>query len=365
MPFTATLSLERNASNQLQSGASSTWQEGQPPQVMSFSGTFAEGNEITLNTYNVSALGQELYFTDFSNGTIGQRSPDFYYWDMSGTADYLITDEVVDAPLGNGKVFRSHAIQQNFTEIHYELDENTDELYLESWCRINRIDFTASPDAAQIKGFRFVDGTGELTMQDRPLNVAILFASDGGLQVSSSPVVGNGAYFGAAPGNTEWAKYTIYMRKGALNTADGERFVHVGAENSFTFGVDEYFNSPSGIVAPEEYAGEPMTIHTDSSAAYQFRRVSLPYYQRDQQETISDICYFRLKNSKEDIIIGDASTWSACDQTKTYGIPHTTRAFGQIKFNAKESALIPGDAWVYIRNYDGQVNSTGLQLRNV
>lgn len=367
MPFTATLSLERNASNQLQSGASSTWQEGLPPQILSFSGSFAEGNEITLNTYNVSALGQDLYFTDFSDGTVGQRYDDFYYWNGVGTADYLITDAVVDAPLGTGKVFRAHPIQQTFTEIHCQLSADTDEIYMEAWARINRVDFTATPDAPQIKAFRVVDGTGETSMQDRPLNTAILFDSTGDMQVSSSPVVGNGGWFGTAPGNNDWAKYTIYMRKGSLNTADGERFVHVGAENSFTYsGIPGgHFASPSGTVASSEYAGEQITVHTDAVASYHFRRVALPYFQRATQETISDICYFRVKNSKEDIIIGDASTWAACDQTKTYGIPHTARAFGQIKFNAKESTLIPGDAWVYIRNYDGQINANGLRLRDV
>ena len=361
------LNLYRNAFDELQSGASDTWQEGQPPVLLSYTGNFSEGNEITLSTYNVSSEGQELFFTDFSDGVVGQRSDDFYYWNGVGTADYLITDEVVDAPLGTGKVFRAHPTQQAFTEIHYQLAADTDEIYMEAWARINRVDFTSSPDAPQIKAFRVVDGTGETSMQGRPLNTAILFDSTGDMQVSSDPVVGNGGWFGTAPGNTTWAKYTIYMRKGTLDTTDGERFCHVGAENSFTFsGIPGgHFASPSGTVASSEHSGEQITIHTSSTAAYSFRRVALPYFQREQQETISDICYFRLKNSKEDVIIGDAATWAACDQTKTYGVPHTTRSFGQIKFTARESSLIPGDCWAYVKNYDGQVNENGLKVRDV
>jgi hypothetical protein len=367
MAFNVALNLYRNLSGDLQSGISTEWQEGQAPEIISFSGTFAEGNEITLNTYNVSSEGEQIFFTDFSDGVVGQRDNNFYYWNGVGTADYLISDAVVDAPLGTGKVFRAHPTQQTFTEIHYQLPQDTDEIYVEAWARTNRVDFTSSPDAPQIKSFRLVDATGEVSMQDRPLNVAILFDSAGDLQVSASPVVGNGGWFGTAPNNTTWAKYTLYARKGDEGVANGERFVHVGAENSFTFsGIPGgHFASPSGTVASSEYAGEQITMHTEAVESYHFRRVALPYFQRTQQETISDICYFFVKNSKEDIIIGDASTWAACDQTKTYGIPYTTRAFGQVVFNARESALIAGDCWVYIRNYDGMVNPNGLRVRDI
>jgi hypothetical protein len=72
-----------------------------------------------------------------------------------------------------------------------------------------------------------------------------------------------------------------------------------------------------------------------------------------------------VKNSKEGVIIGDAATWAACDQTKTYECPTSSRAFGQLAFTAKESSQIAGDCYAYVRNYDGQINANGLRVRDL
>jgi hypothetical protein len=343
-----------------------TWQAGEPPVINSVSGTFEDGNVITLTGSNFSTKrSSQLLFTDFSEGVVGQRSEHFHYWNMVGTADYLIVDDVLDAPIGSGKVLRAHPIQQTFTEIHHELDQDADEIYLEAWCRINRVDFTATPDAPQIKAFRVVDGTGEASMQDRPLNVAILFDSAGDLQVTAAPVVGNSAWYGTPPGNDVWAKYTMYMRKGELDEATGERFVHVHSENSFTFSglPGAHFGSPGGTVASTEYAGEQITIHTSATAAYLFRRIALPYFQRAQQETIVDIAQMYSNDSKERVVIGDASTWAACDHTKTHCVSINNRELDSISFVAEDGQFPSGALYAYVINRDGEYNSNGFLVR--
>jgi hypothetical protein len=361
------LNLYRNQSDILQSGYSPNpeWEEGSPPVTNSASGTYVDGNTITLNGLNFSSkTSTPTLFTNFSGGVVGQRAAEFHYWNMTGTADYLITDGVT-APLGSGKIIRAHPIQQSFTEIHYELDEDTDEIFLEAWCRTNRIDFTSSPDAPQIKSFRFVDGTGELTMQDRPLNIALLFDSAGDLQASGNPVVGNGAFFGTAPSSSAWVKYTMYARKGDLDTANGERFIHVGAENSFTFsGIPGgHFASPTGVVPSSAYQGEGVIMHTSSSAAYLFRRVALPYFQREQQESIVDIAQIYINTSKERVVIGDSATWAGLDQTKTHCVNVTNRQYDQIQFIAEDGQFPTGALYAYVINRDGLYNTNGILVR--
>jgi hypothetical protein len=341
------------------------WVEGEPPVISTASGAYSEGANITLTGTNFSNKNtSQLFFTNFSGGTVGQRDADFYYWNGVGTADYLINNTVTP-PIGSAKVLRAHPIQQTFTEIHYPLIEDTDEIFLEAWCRINTIDFTSSPDAPQIKMFRFVDGTGETSMQGRPLNTAILLDNTGGLQVTSDPVVGNQGWFGTAPTNNTWVKYTMYMRKGTLDTNDGERFVHVGSENSFTFsGIPTgYFASPSGTVSPTEYRGEGIATNQASSSAYLFRRVAIPYFQREQQESIIDISQMYINNTKERVVIGDAATWAGCDQTKTFSAKINSRNNTEIQFTATNHSGMTGSLYAYVINRDGLFNTTGIQVK--
>lgn len=352
---------------------SSEWMPGDPPVINSASGTFADGNIITLSGSNFSTQNSsQLYFTNFADGVVGQRYNDFYYWNMTGTADYLIADDVV-APIGSGKVLKAHPVQQNFTEIHYELDEDTDEIFVEQWIRINKIDFTSSPDAQQIKMPRVVDGMGEDATQNRPLRIDLLIQADGTLQITTGPEVGAGAWYQKAGtpnlDNDSWYKLLIYFKKGTYGVADGMRFLKIGDLNEFRNSAYPtpspiHFASPlTGSVPPAAFAGEPIINHTDTTAPYQFRRVTLTYFQRLQQETESFLAQVRINNSRESVIIGDGATWETCTHRITHGADTVLRQRNTIQFVAETGHFESGPVYAYVVNHDGTYNSNGYLVR--
>jgi hypothetical protein len=349
----------------------SGWHAGQPPIITGVSGAFEEGNEITLIGSNFSTkTSSQSFFTNFADDTIGERAAGFFYWNMPGTAEYRVVSDPT-APIGSGKIFRAHPIQQNFTEIHHELAENSDEILLEYWLRLNKVDFAASPDLQQIKLGRILDGTGQDATQNRPFRIDLLLQADGTLQITTGPEVGAGSWYqklGTSPlNNTDWYKFVYYMRKGALNTATGERFLKVGSINEFTSSnaaSPRHFASPlTGSVSPTADQGEPIINHTDATAPYFFRRIVLPYFQRLDQETISDVAQVFINTSKECVILGDASTYVACNKTLTHRVRTNSRAHNEINFRAHKGFFNTGPIYAYAVNQDGLFNSNGALVR--
>jgi hypothetical protein len=357
----------------LESGVGPEWTEGEPPAVYSVSGTFENGNIITLTGNNFSSKNSsQLYFTNFSDGVVGQRYNDFYYWNMTDTADYLI-DTDGTAPIGSGKVLKAHPVQQNFTEIHYELDGDTDEIFVEQWIKVNKIDFTSSPDAQQIKMPRIIDGTGEAQSQNRPLRMDLLIQANGSLQITTGPEVGAGAWYQKEGttnlDDTTYYRLLMYFKKGTYNTADGMRFLKIGDLDEFrssTYPLPSpiHFASPlTGIVPPAAFAGEPIINHTDATAAYNLRRVTLAYFQRLQQETESFVAQVRINNSRESVFIGDGATWETCTQRLMHGSNVSSRSINTIQFVAEEGHFTSGPVYAYVVNQDGLYNTDGILLR--
>lgn len=420
-PRVKQLTLAENLSGDLQSGYGAAWIEGQPPILTAYSGTFADGNAVTITGSNFSANESAAeFYDDFTAYTVGQRATSFYYW-SGGGADFLV-DNTVTNPFGS-RVLRSHAIQEQFQHVHYEFASGQNEIYMEALCRINKPVFALSTtvwdagttyalgqavtvgsqrfkskvadnigntpqtspsvgetafwapfDGAQVKSFRIFPGTGETSMQasgNTPLSVSTTIEITD-MVVESRPSIGGSAgWFGTNPGNSDWAKYVLYIKKGQLDTATGERFVKVGNDNTFTFSGSPvppasggHFGSPNATVDATEFRGEGITNHITSSAGDLLRRVSLPYFHRaGEQETIVDVAYFYTNNSREGVVIGDAATWATCDHTKTHRCKVTSRGVNSLTFTAQDGQFPTGALYAYVVNQDGVYNSNGLLVR--
>jgi hypothetical protein len=416
------ITLPENLEGNLESGYElvTGWIEGDPPVPSSYSGTFVDGNSITIVGTNFSADENAVeVYKDFTEESLNARASGMYYW-SGGGADFTV--QSVSNPFGS-RVLRSHAIQEQFQHVHYEFATGQTEVYMEAFCRINKVFFDTpttpydagttydtgdavtvgsqrfkskvdgnigntpqtSPsvgetafwapfDGAQVKAFRIFPGTGETSMQasgNTPLSISSTIEITDCVVESRPSIGGSSGWFGTNPSNSEWAKYVLYIKKGQLDTATGERFVKIGADNTFTFSGSPvppasggHFGSPNATVAATEFRGEGITNHITSSAGDLLQRVSLPYFHRaGEQETIVDVAYFYVKNSREGIVIGDASTWATCDHTKTHRCKITARTNNSISFVAQDGQFPTGALYAYIVNKDGVYNSNGILVR--
>ena len=287
------------------------WVEGDDPVVSGFSGTFAEGNEITLTGSNFSASTQTpLFYTDFAGQTVEQRASNIYYASGSGD-DYLVTN-TGGQPVGAQAIY-ADPDQDVFVKSAIDLGQDYNEVFVEHWMSINKLDFTASPDAAQVKLTRIVDKPaagedweGRVLHQDTTIEANHDLITIGhGMAANAYARNSSGTRY-VLPDDT-WVKYTSYSKKGTYNVADGERYCKLGGAVSFRQPNGQFLHSSSASVPETAYRGEKYIYHTDITAAYGFRTVVLTYYQRAQQTTVAKNAHILINSSQERVVIGDAA----------------------------------------------------------
>lgn len=403
------------------------WIAGDPPTISSASGTFANGNTITLTGGNFSKKRQsQVFFTDFAGDTVGQQASGLTYF--AGSEPKYLVDNTQSPPIGTNCLH----VDANLVGIGtttYEFASNTDEVFFEVWSRINPIIFNqtntwdiATPypagervkyinpnngnffnfeskltpnignppyyyngaayvvdatnwlilDQPQIKLFRIVDGTGTDSGQGRPVGMlAIMEAIDGVYaQSEDGGLVGGHAGYATMPTNNTWVKYTFYVKRSALDTANGQTYLKIGSAFNFrtsSHPAGGHLASPSGAIPATQYtyAGTPF-VNNETGKANQglaYRRIFMTYYHRTTQHTIIDIAHMFVNDSPERVVIGDASTWNACDHTKTYTCKSVSRDTDTLSFVAATSSNITGALYAYVVNRDGIYNTNGYQVR--
>lgn len=397
-----------------------SWVAGVAPTLASASGTFTEGASITLTGTNLSRKNQsQIFFTDFSADTIGQRAAGFTYWVSIPGDEYRVANAVTP-PVG-ARYMSAHTVQSQFNTIHYEMPADSDEIFVESFIRLNAVTFhqplwsvgtlyvsgnrvsylhpttsaifnfvaTAAavnmaqaplaPDGSlnstfwtylqqpQIKSLRVVDGTGETSAQGRPTFLSsIVETAPAGSQLQIGGVGDTRICYTVTPGNTVWAKHLFYAKLGTLNVADGKRYTKVnGASNILNSGFTGggHYASPANTVTQAAFDGELMSTNVTANAGIKFRRVLPPYYNVDHQETISDVCHWFVNDSPERVVVSSSSTWAAVDQTKSHICPVTSRSNSQWTFKAYVGQFTSGPLYAYVFNRDGLYNANGIQVR--
>jgi len=403
------------------------WIAGDPPTISSMSGTFANGNTITLTGGNFSKKRQgQVFFTDFASDTVGQQAAGLTYF--AGSEPKYLVDDTQSPPLGT-KSIRLEANLQSMGTTTYEFAANTDEVFFEVWSRVNPVLFhqtntwsagttyivgdrvkyinpinggfynfesklgsnIGNPpyyyngstyvvdttnwlqlDQPQIKLFRVVDGTGTDSGQGRPVGMLAILEADGSLYAQSEDggLVGGHAGYGTMPPSNTWVKYTYYVKRGTLDVANGQTYLKVGSTFNIRLSshpVNGHLASPTGAIPPTQYtyAGTPF-INNETGKTNQglyYRRIFMTYFHRSWQHTIVDIAHMFVNDSPERVVIGDASTWNACDHTKTYTCKSVSRDTTTLSFTAATSSNITGALYAYVVNRDGVYNTNGYQVR--
>ena len=405
------------------------WIAGDPPTISSATGTFLEGSTITLTGGNFSKKRQsQVFFTDFSGDTVGQQAAGLTYF--AGADPNYVVDNTQSPPLGT-KSIRLEANLQNMGTTTYEFAANTDEVFFEVWSRVNPVIFhqtntwsagttyiigdrvkyinpnngnfynfesklgsnIGNPpyyyngsayvvdatnwlqlDQPQIKLFRVVDGTGTDSGQGRPVGMLAILEADGSLYAQSEDggLGGSAAHNGYStmPNSTTWAKYTFYVKRSTLDTANGQTYLKIGSSFNFrtsSHPVNGHLASPSGAIPPTQYtyAGTPF-VNNETGKTNQglyYRRIFMTYFHRSSQHTIVDIAYMFVNDSPERVVIGDAATWNSCDHTKSYTCQTVSRGNQSLSFTAATSSNLIGSLYAYVVNRDGIYNTNGYQVR--
>jgi hypothetical protein len=353
------------------SGGGGGWIPENDPALSSVTGTWAEDEVLTLTGTNLSAEGTEYHYTDFSEDANDALVSFFYHWTgVNPTGPTYLAKSDSDQPLG-GKAAVLYGEQESLRESSFEFDAAPTVVYMEAFIKVDIIDGT-SVDAGggQVKLTRIVRGVGEEGTQDQNTQLAITWQTQSNWMYaigSQHPSAGNKTARNSSgteiQAGTGWKRVEMAYVWSDLNTANGGMFAKWGDIAYFgSSGGNPSISAPTGAVDQNTYEMEPFATQTTTNAGNPPRRVLPPYYQRADQTSRFSLAHVSMVNSLERVVVGNASTWAACDRQLCWTLPEVSKSETQRQVTVKESALNAGPRWFYIVNHNGKVNANGVQI---
>jgi len=343
------------AIDKIQSGYNpSGYSPALPPYIDSVSGSITQGSTMTIAAVNASSeTSATLQFTDFESLTVGQPVVGNIPW-LDGDTEVLQKNYLTstDRPLTGTKVAKTHPVQENFGNLYY-LTGGADELFVEFFARTVAVDFTGTPDAAQIKFTRMCSGVVNHTVE--PL-IGITIqggATDATLQTGAG--AGSTISYGVSYAQDVWERHTLFLRLSTPDVANGMRFYRTSFGNQW---------SPL-FATPNEW-GEPDTATRLSGAAAtrQIETMFFPFFQRAQQETIIDINHIYIHSNLERVYMSTSPTPTASTSFKHVVCPTVSRSLTSIQFKSMIDVFEPeDDVYLYIVNANNKITPSGHLVR--
>lgn len=347
-------------------GVSGDWTAGQPPVIESVSGTFQVGQQATISVSNLSAKRNgQLYFENAEGFAVGA---DFFGGQLVGnneTLPYVVSD---DSALFGSRFARRVATQQSLTATAVDLAGSYRDLFFEAWQRFVLTDFTSSPDGPQVKNFRFVSDDAAWDLMGRP-DFGSSFNAAGDHTIYQRQTDGGAnseTGYAVRPSQNQWFRITQYLLWSDAGVANGKRYFKTSADQDISNGsypAEGHWASPAGVVAPAEWDGEEI-VTDNGSGGTGTSHVVLPFYTRSDQTTTMDVDRLFINDSPERVMVGDASTWIACDPYKAFILPQVTRDNGEVVVDIDAlGPLATGPVYLYVCNQDGLYNEVGYEWR--
>jgi hypothetical protein len=337
------------------------------PVISSVSGSFEASGTLTVNGSFTAKRNGQMYFIDFEDETLGEQVTSL---DQLADSDEPYRAHAVTPKFGS-MYARCHAIQNRLKTAGIVLASTQNEIYVESWARLQVPDFTSEFGNAQVKMFRLVPSTsiGENHQGRNPV-LTTTYSDTNGLQAQVRPTgedTSQGDFYGSGFGNylNTWLRHVYYVKLGSPSVTDGKRYCKLGPINKFTYSsvpAPGHMASINGTVSETEWDGEPILLN-DGTLEGLIGTVLMPYYTREDQETISDVDRIYINDSPERVVVGNASTWLACSHDKTYILKQNSRTTSQIVADVDTVTPLEGEsAYLYVFNSDGSYNSEGWPL---
>lgn len=348
------------ATGKIQSGYNpSGYSPALPPYIDSVSGSVTQGSTMTITAVNASSdTGATLQFTDFESLTVGQPVVGNVAWLTGDSAveqrSYLAS---TDRPLTGTKVAKAHPTQENMGELGY-VTGGVDELFVEFYARTVAVDFTGTPDAAQIKFTRLCSDPVHhstppyigITIQGAATDATLVHEYN-----NTSPLVGyNSTYTPDV-----WERHTLFMRLSDPAVANGMRFYRTSFSNQWTSNSNPIFSTPNDWSEPES-----ITRSDDGTADRQLGKMFFPFFQRAEQETIIDINHIYIHSNLERVYMSTSPTPTASTSFKHVICPTVSRSLTSIQFKSMIDVFEPeDDVYLYIVNANNKINPSGYLVR--
>lgn len=378
------------------------WIPGQSPVVSGVSGTFAQGNEITITGTNLSKARQtQLFYDDFSSGVVGESLVNNGKGWIVPVADYFpyVTDNTDPIAAGKKHAYLDargdHAGYNSFDFITgIVFDQPYNEIYSEGWMSYQFLSIAqgGNPDAPQMKLDRLQAGTSWSATSANPsltLTNPIVDAPYNTAQVFQSPQESTNDYgqdvFGSIsiPPDGTWRKIHMAGKLSDAGVKNGWRYFKTStsgdagdcATGSWGNANGRHFASPNALVAKNLWRGEPWQTIKAPSGSYPnggdantvgqpwgFRRYCFPFFQRPYQ--ISTVKRFGqwINDTAERVVVGTTNDLN--NLLKTGFIqPNISRSNTSWKFNC-ETGNLPASGALYavVVNRD-RLESNIIQIR--
>ena len=353
-----------------------------PPIITGYSGTFSQGSTFTITGSNLSSNRQsQLFYDDFSSGTIGSPISGGSTWQTVATQDPYVYDS---DGLAAGKKSAYLDMQGAYDYITGITFPASMVIYCEHWIKYQML--TVGPDdgsgGPQMKMTRIGAGTDFSSISSNPnLTMTMLDVNASGY-VGTSPQAFNApskstndaaqniSGYMLLPPDNSWHKLHMAAKISTLGVADGWRYFKTDQSNcavgSWASGTEKHFASPNGTVAKAEWDGEAWsTRYADdgSTLGGTFEKVVLPFFTRTYQVSTVKIAGFWLNDSAERVVVSSSSDWETALMT---GItqPNLTRSSGVWTFSVETGNLpASGALYAFVVNENRKHTTIALQIR--
>ena len=329
--------------------------------INSISGSINQGETLVINGGGFSTTtNSTLYFTDFEKGVVGNNVVKGENGLDGDTAklekNYLYSNS---NPLTGTRVARAYPKKVSFGTMYAEL-QNLEECFVEFFYRYDIVDYTASPDAPQIKHSRLTAGNLHtsiphlgITIQGSIPKPTLAFQYD-----SDASEIGI-RYAFVSMTSSEWHRDTYYMKLSKPGVSDGMRFVRTSLGNQWNHSAfGDYF------LTNDKWQEPPSVTRGLGAATASFKRFFLPFYHRAQQTTLVDINHIYIHNSLERVFLSTSPKSTASTNFKYVVCPTINRTKTKISIKSMINCL-PSNApiYLYVVNNDNQMNEDGYLIR--
>lgn len=364
----ATIQLKAQAGGGFGSVPSAPPVTGEPV-ISGVSGTFAQGNTLTISGSNFSAnRSGQLIYENFDSGLDGDNINDIPSFNQNSDGatpshqyKYDSTDKFsgsksafLDYTVGDGSGFRPQ----------FDFGQNLNKAFVSMRIKFDIVSETA-PDS-QVKLPRIISRSGDHGSSPNPgityENGMACYGNDGEiLQLFYGP---------AAP--TGWQNLFYYFDLGTTGNYDGSRFIKAFGSDSWTFSsfVGENFASTSNNnlngVGANPTSWEPtgnIRCKTASSNEQFMRYLLLPFFKRAADTYkiwIDQVC---INDSLESVFISSDANWTTA-KANFNGLvvqPVLSRAESNITVSC-EVGNLAGTRYLYVLNSNGVANEQGVAI---
>lgn len=344
------------------------WEKGIPAEILSIN---RQGELLTVNGSNFSQLAKTRYWADIESTEVGGVPSGINRWGHpTGSVPYSVALDA-EAPFGG----RSLQVRANASPIDtttFEFPNYVNQVYLEvlCWHLLRVFDKEGEVDPPQVKMFRIVEGQAQSSMQGRSFSTDwTINSADTGVQISSRPNF-EGATFSKGPGEnipqSQYNRVCVYFAAGD-DTTDGGRIWKIaqieGFRNSLLLAPKHYGSPFTGVPGIDLLSGERIDIRAalppDSVGLC---RVSLPYFQRNYQDTEIRIGMLYCSDSQERFIISTSNTPDGIRQTNSIVQKEVASSLTECEVMISLPKDFPaGPYYLYRMNHDGLL-SNGVEV---